>query len=88
MVKVFPAGCFGPDYFKELKGPFPKIGLLACGGVTPENMPEYFKHGASAAAIGGSIFRKEWLSQKKFGPMGQKLRAYLKALPPSPTPEA
>ena len=29
MVKVFPAGFFGPCYFKEIKGPFANIELMA-----------------------------------------------------------
>ena len=81
MVKVFPAGCFGPDYFKEIKGPFPKIELLACGGVTPRNLPVYFKNGASAVAVGASVFRRDWLAQRKFHLIRNKLRTYLKALP-------
>ena len=36
MVKVFPAKFFGPTYFKEIKGPFQDIKLLACGGVNLE----------------------------------------------------
>lgn len=81
MVKIFPAGCFGPDYFKEIKGPFPKIELLACGGVTPENMKDYFRNGASAVAIGSSVFRKEWLAAKKFHLIRSTIQTYLKALP-------
>ena len=81
MVKVFPAGCFGPDYFKEIKGPFPQIELLACGEVTPENTKVYFKNGASAIAVGSSVFRKEWLAAKKFQLIRNKIQAYLKALP-------
>jgi 2-dehydro-3-deoxyphosphogluconate aldolase/(4S)-4-hydroxy-2-oxoglutarate aldolase len=81
MVKVFPAGCFGPDYFKEIKGPFPQIELLACGGVTPRNLPDYFKNGASAAAVGSSVFRKEWLAAKKFNLIRSTIQTYLKALP-------
>jgi 2-dehydro-3-deoxyphosphogluconate aldolase/(4S)-4-hydroxy-2-oxoglutarate aldolase len=81
MVKVFPAGCFGPGYFKEIKGPFPKIELLACGGVTPENLPAYLKNGASAVAVGSSVFRRDWLVQRKFHLIRNKIRAYLKALP-------
>ncbi len=81
MVKVFPAGCFGPDYFKEIKGPFPGIELLAFGGITPENLPAYFKNGASAAAVGSSIFRRDWLAAKKFHLIRPRIQAYLKALP-------
>lgn len=81
MVKVFPSGCFGPGYFKEIKGPFPQIELLACGGVTPENLPAYFKNGASAIAVGSSVFRKEWLAEKKFRLIRNRIQAYLQALP-------
>lgn len=81
MVKVFPAGCFGPDYFKEIKGPFPQIELLACGGVRPENMPAYFKNGASAIAVGSDIFRRDWIAAKKFHLIRNKVQAYLQALP-------
>jgi 2-dehydro-3-deoxyphosphogluconate aldolase/(4S)-4-hydroxy-2-oxoglutarate aldolase len=81
MVKVFPAGCFGPDYFKEIKGPFPQIELLACGGVSPENMKDYFKNGASAIAVGSSVFRKDWLATKKFHLIRQRIQTYLRSLP-------
>lgn len=66
MVKVFPAAMFGPAYIKEVKAPFDKIDLLACGGVTPENIKTYFSSGASAVAFGASVFRKEWLQKKDF----------------------
>lgn len=66
MVKVFPSGFFGPEYFKEIKAPFNDIELLACGGVTPENMKDYFESGASAIAFGASVFKKEWLLKKDF----------------------
>lgn len=81
MVKVFPASCFGPDYFKEIKGPFPEVELLACGGVTPKNLPTYFRNGASAVAVGSSVFRKDWLAAKEFHLIRNRIQAYLKALP-------
>ena len=62
MVKVFPAKFFGPEYFKEIRGPFGDAALMACGGVTPESLPAYFAAGAAAAAFGGSVFRRDWLS--------------------------
>jgi 2-dehydro-3-deoxyphosphogluconate aldolase/(4S)-4-hydroxy-2-oxoglutarate aldolase len=73
MVKVFPAGSFGPGYFKEVKGPFGDIELLACGGVNAENMSSYFGAGASAAAFGGSVFRAEWLAGRDFQRIGEEV---------------
>ena len=74
MVKVFPAKFFGPSYFKEIKGPFKDIRLLACGGVTSENIKSFFESGASAVAFGGSIFKKEWLERKEFSRIGEAIK--------------
>ena len=77
MVKVFPSNVFGPKYFKEIKGPFNDIELLACGGVTPENMKEYFSSGANAIAFGEGVFKREWLSKKDFAKIGASIKRYI-----------
>ncbi len=79
MVKVFPAKFFGPEYFKEIKGPFDQIKLLACGGVTPENLKDYFNSGASAVTFGASVFRKEWLAAKDYKSIGQAVKCFITA---------
>lgn len=78
MVKVFPSHFFGPEYFKEIKGPFNDIELLACGGVTPENMGVYFSSGASAVSFGASVFKKEWLAKKDFQSIGRTIEKYIR----------
>ncbi|MDY6893680.1 MAG: bifunctional 4-hydroxy-2-oxoglutarate aldolase/2-dehydro-3-deoxy-phosphogluconate aldolase [Chloroflexota bacterium] len=75
MVKVFPARLFGPAYFKEIKGPFNDVELLACGGVTAENIGTYLSNGASAVAIGESVFRKEWLTSHQFTRIGEAVES-------------
>lgn len=77
MVKVFPVKFFGPGYLKEIKAPFNDIELLACGGVTPENMRDYFNSGAKAVSFGASVFRKEWLANKKFDQIGQEIKKFI-----------
>jgi len=74
MVKVFPAGVFGPAYIREVKVPFNNIELLACGGVTSENIKEYFRGGASAVAFGASIFRTDWLAKKDYANIAQAIK--------------
>lgn len=61
MVKIFPASAFGPRYFRELKGPFDKLKLMAVGGVNNENINDFLENGADAVAVGGSIFKRELL---------------------------
>ena len=66
MVKVFPAKFFGPNYFREIKGPLDDVELLACGGVNKDTVKEYFAYGASAVAFGSSIVKAAWLKDKEF----------------------
>ena len=80
MVKVFPAKFFGPEYFREIKGPFNKIELLACAGVTPENMKDYFAQGASAVSFGASVFKRDWLVNKDFKAIAQAIKRFMDAL--------
>jgi len=77
MVKVFPSNFFGPLYFKEIKGPFNDVQLLACGGVTSKNLGAYFTYGAGAVSFGASVFKKEWLCQKDFHKIGRSIKGYI-----------
>jgi 2-dehydro-3-deoxyphosphogluconate aldolase/(4S)-4-hydroxy-2-oxoglutarate aldolase len=76
MVKVFPVQAMGgPSYIKEIKAPLGHIKMLACGGVTPENIEEYVKCGIDGIGIGGRLFRKEWLMEKEYAKItGQALK--------------
>lgn len=76
MVKVFPSAIFGTAYVKELRGPFDNIELLACGGVTPENMNEYFSSGANAIAFGASVFKKAWLDSGDFKSISEEIKKF------------
>lgn len=79
MVKVFPSGVFGPEYFREIKGPFANIELMACGGVTAENIPAYLNNGASAVTFGASIFKKEWVVRKEFARISAEVQKLVQA---------
>jgi 2-dehydro-3-deoxyphosphogluconate aldolase/(4S)-4-hydroxy-2-oxoglutarate aldolase len=78
MVKVFPASVFGPGYFREIKAPFGDIELMATGGVSSDNIREYFACGASAAAFGASIFRKEWIENNNYGAVQKGIEAMIR----------
>jgi 2-dehydro-3-deoxyphosphogluconate aldolase/(4S)-4-hydroxy-2-oxoglutarate aldolase len=79
MVKVFPAKFFGPSYFKEIKGPFNNIELLACGGVNRDNIKDFFNNKASAVAFGGSIFKADLVKERKFDKIAADISALIKA---------
>ena len=79
MVKVFPAKFFGPAYFKEIKGPFNDIKLLACGGVTVDTIGPFFAAGADAVAFGASIFKKERFAAGDFSSIEKDIKALISA---------
>lgn len=79
MVKVFPSSVFGPSYFKEIKAPLNDINLMACGGVSKETIADFFKNGASAAAFGASIFKKEWIENKHYSNITNEIKSLIDA---------
>ena len=80
MVKIFPASCFGPKYFKELKGPFADIKLMAVGGVKADNVRDFFSCGADAVAVGGSIFNLEAMRRNDYSQIAGDLSLMVKAV--------
>ena len=66
MVKVFPASQMGANYFSTVRGPFNKLLLMAVGGVNASNAVEYLQAGASAVAIGGSLFTVSRMKNREF----------------------
>lgn len=55
MVKIFPAMPAGPEYLRNLRGPFPDIPFLPTGGVTMENAAAFLRAGAIAVGIGSAL---------------------------------
>jgi 2-dehydro-3-deoxyphosphogluconate aldolase / (4S)-4-hydroxy-2-oxoglutarate aldolase len=54
-VKLFPGSLVGPDYLKALRGPLPDIPLMPTGGVSAENLGQWFAAGAVAVGMGGNL---------------------------------
>jgi len=55
IVKVFPAASGGPAHLAALHSVYPDLKLCPTGGVTAENMGEYFQAGAALVGVGNAI---------------------------------
>lgn len=55
IVKIFPASSGGPAHLAAIQAVYPDLPLCPTGGVTAENMGEYFKAGARLVGIGNAI---------------------------------
>jgi 2-keto-3-deoxy-6-phosphogluconate aldolase len=54
-VKAFPASSLGPSWFRDIRGPFPDVRLVATGGITAESAPLFLAAGARVAAVGSAL---------------------------------
>jgi 2-dehydro-3-deoxyphosphogluconate aldolase/(4S)-4-hydroxy-2-oxoglutarate aldolase len=72
-VKVFPASTLGPHFFREIRGPFAEIPLMATGGVNLENAREFMLFGVDAVGAGGALIPKANDEFDRCGEIAQRL---------------
>lgn len=80
VVKVFPANHFGPTYFKDVLAPLPGVKLMPTGGVTRDNVGEWFAAGAVALGVGSSLVRKDLLKARDWKKLAAEARAFVDAV--------
>lgn len=79
-VKLFPAGSLGPHYVKEVLAPLDNVRIVPTGGVTPDNVVDYFWAGAAALAVGGSIVNNALVEAGDFAGITARARAMADAV--------
>jgi 2-dehydro-3-deoxyphosphogluconate aldolase/(4S)-4-hydroxy-2-oxoglutarate aldolase len=55
MLKMFPASTVGPDHIGALQGPLGDIEIMPTGGVSTDNVGDYFDAGAVAVGAGSAL---------------------------------
>jgi 2-dehydro-3-deoxyphosphogluconate aldolase/(4S)-4-hydroxy-2-oxoglutarate aldolase len=82
LIKVFPCGAMGgSQYIKDLLGPFNHLRLVAVGGVSLANLPEYFAAGASAVGVSTSLFGTKALREKDLAQIGHNVKNFIEHCP-------
>ena len=54
-VKLFPGSSVDPGFVKAIRAPLPDIPLMPTGGVSPDNMEQWFAAGVVAVGMGGNL---------------------------------
>ena len=62
-VKLFPADTLGPAYIKALRAPLPHLRIVPTGGVTLDNIFDFFAAGCPAVGLGSSLISKNVLEK-------------------------
>ncbi|MFF7995275.1 bifunctional 4-hydroxy-2-oxoglutarate aldolase/2-dehydro-3-deoxy-phosphogluconate aldolase [Kitasatospora xanthocidica] len=78
-VKIFPARAFGPGYFKDLRGPYPDVPLVASGGVNAGNAAEFLGQGALAVCAGTDVVAPEAVAAGDWAEITRRARAFTAA---------
>ncbi|WP_436854466.1 bifunctional 2-keto-4-hydroxyglutarate aldolase/2-keto-3-deoxy-6-phosphogluconate aldolase [Staphylococcus caeli] len=55
VVKLFPGDLLGADFIKNVHGPIPQVEMMPSGGVTIDNMKDWYDKGAFAIGIGSAL---------------------------------
>jgi len=53
LLKLFPIGALGVDYFKAIHGPLAHMNFMCNGAMTPNNAHDFIKAGATAVGMAG-----------------------------------
>jgi 2-dehydro-3-deoxyphosphogluconate aldolase/(4S)-4-hydroxy-2-oxoglutarate aldolase len=55
IIKLFPGSAYGPSIISAFKAPLPQLNIMPTGGVSLDNMDEWFKAGVVAVGVGGNL---------------------------------
>lgn len=79
IAKLFPAEAVGPAYVKAVTAPFPQIPIAPTGGVSPENVRQWFDAGIFACGV-GSYVSKAGGKNNDYAKVTEATRTFLKAV--------
>ncbi|MGG5314997.1 bifunctional 4-hydroxy-2-oxoglutarate aldolase/2-dehydro-3-deoxy-phosphogluconate aldolase [Enterococcus sp. AZ072] len=57
IIKLFPGSAYGPSIISAFKAPVPQVNIMPTGGVSLENMHEWFEAGAITVGVGGNLLK-------------------------------
>lgn len=55
IVKLFPGSAYGPSIISAFKAPMPQVNIMPTGGVSLDNMKEWFDAGVVTVGVGGNL---------------------------------
>ncbi len=77
LVKVFPAGRFGPKYFKDILAPMPQLKLTPTGGVNLDTAAGWIAAGAVTLGVGSALLSRSALADGNFAEIERLAAQYV-----------
>ena len=79
-IKLFPGSLGGSSYLQSLRGPFPNISFIPTGGVSLDNLDEWFEAGAYAVGVGGALAPTEIRNDFEKERVAEQARHFVKTV--------
>lgn len=79
IVKLFPSAVLGAAYIRAVRAPLAHIPMSAVGGVSPENLAEFYQAGACCFGIGGNLVSAEAVAAKDFAKITETAARFVAA---------
>jgi 2-dehydro-3-deoxyphosphogluconate aldolase/(4S)-4-hydroxy-2-oxoglutarate aldolase len=80
VIKLFPGSLTGPSYVKALKGPFPDLRIMPTGGVSVDNVAQWFSAGVFAVGAGSELCPTQLVKEERFDEIVTRAQAFASAV--------
>jgi 2-dehydro-3-deoxyphosphogluconate aldolase/(4S)-4-hydroxy-2-oxoglutarate aldolase len=78
LVKIFPISTLGgTSYLKNLKGPFPKLKVMATGGIGLPDVREFFEAGAFCVGAGNQLTPRDAIKNEDWRKIRELAKEYV-----------
>lgn len=79
-LKLFPMSEMNPSYLKAISTPLSHVRFLAVGGVTVDNLAEFFDAGAVGIGVATAIVNKKLIVAENYDGITELARDYMQAV--------
>ncbi|WP_436928562.1 bifunctional 4-hydroxy-2-oxoglutarate aldolase/2-dehydro-3-deoxy-phosphogluconate aldolase [Halosimplex halobium] len=80
MLKMFPASTVGPGHIGALQGPLGDVPIMPTGGVSTDNVADYFEAGAVAVGAGSALVDYDAIERGDWDGVRESAAAFVEAV--------
>lgn len=80
ILKMFPASTVGPGHVSAIQGPLGDVPIMPTGGVSADNVADYFEAGATAVGAGSALVNYEAIENGDMDGVRKSAAAFVQAV--------
>jgi 2-dehydro-3-deoxyphosphogluconate aldolase/(4S)-4-hydroxy-2-oxoglutarate aldolase len=80
ILKMFPASTVGPGHIGALQGPLGDVPIMPTGGVSTDNVADYFEAGAVAVGAGSALVDYDAIEREDWDAVRESAAAFVEAV--------